>query len=255
MLLGSSGTSETKLRIVRGQRRRCRSVRVGCGSRDGVDRIEIGLRRQEDRRSEAVLLRLRRVAQIRHRSGELDVDQTRSALEPNRSSVSGSVDVVLRIGKVRCQTLARQSAGVAAAEFRYAGALLGDVPIERDGSGTFGVGPSFRDQVDLRKESGVVQPVVIVAQTARAHEIAGMRAQLAADDVVMGFEVTGDSYCTNSRGRDRVADIRRQVFQIDARGVDPALEVSELQVILLVERFERFDVLVPSSIGIRLARF
>ena len=218
-----------------------------------VDRIEVRLLLREQRRAEAVLLRLLGLADVRDRDGDLRVADARAALEADRGAVAGAVDVVLLVGQRAGEARAGDAARVACAQGGGAGALLFDLPVHGDETGPLGIGSRLALEVDLLEEAQVVEAVVVATQAAVRDDHAGAQAQLAADHVVVGDRVAGDLDGADAQHADRVAHVRGAGLLVDRGGVDAGLDVAELEVELLVESLERVVVLVALRLGVRAA--
>src|SRR6202042_3498006 len=76
-------------------------------------------------------------------------------------------------------------------------------------------------------------------------------AQHAPDDLVLRTRVAGNLDDRNPRDVDIVLDVGGAGLEIDRRGVDAALEVSELQVVLVLVKFlKRLKVGVADFVGV-----
>ena len=117
------------------------------------------------------------------------------------------MQIRVRKAERRVEPQPGQAAGVTEADRSRRGALLRDVPDERDVLRLLGVGTRPDVGLDLREEVQRVETLVIVLDRVGVEHHAGTLAQLAADDVVLRPRIAGDLHDRDARDVDIVFDV------------------------------------------------
>ena len=161
------------------------------------------------------------------------------------------MQVVVGKSERAVESLPGQAARVPEAHRRLRRTLLGNVPDQGHELRLFRIGTRFDVGFYFREKAHRVEPLVVAFNRIGIQHHAGQFAQHAADHRILGARIAGNLDDRDARDVNVVLDVRRSGLEVDRRRIDAALEVPDLEMVLvLVQLGEDLVIRIPHRIGI-----